>query len=128
MAARAGFSAQSSRKSFTDVTTLPEVDLAEHGAEGIATVLTKVLAFTPSASAARRLAEQNGLRLVLETGGEQTSAVLPEADALRPLGDVVAEHLAATDRTPEGIHVKAGRKLALVRGLAWTRRAVVAWQ
>ncbi|MGK5533036.1 tyrosine--tRNA ligase [Streptomyces sp. URMC 129] len=116
MAARAGFTAQFSRKSFTDVTTLPEVDLAEHGAEGIATVLTKVLEFTPSASAARRLAKQNGLRLVLQTGGDQTSAVLPEADALRPLGDVVAEHLAAAAGAPDGIYLKAGRKLALVRG------------
>ncbi|WP_059009484.1 tyrosine--tRNA ligase [Streptomyces specialis] len=116
MAARAGFTAQFSRKSFTDVATLPEVGLAEHGGEGIATVLSKVLEFTPSASAARRLAKQNGLRLVMETGGDQTSVVLPEADALRPLGEVVAEQLASAGGTPDGIYLKAGRKLALIRG------------
>ncbi|ONK15283.1 tyrosine--tRNA ligase [Streptomyces sp. MP131-18] len=116
MAARAGFTAQFSRRSFTDVGALPEVDLGEHGGEGIATVLTKILEFTPSASAARRLAKQKGLRLVLQTGEEQDSAVLAEADALRPLGEVVAEHLAAATGTPDGVFLKAGRKLAQVRG------------
>jgi tyrosyl-tRNA synthetase len=118
MAARDGFTAQFSRRSFGDVATLPRVGLAEHGGEGVATVLTKVLEFTPSASAARRLAKQNGLRLVLETDGEQRTAVLPEADALRPLGEVVAERLAeagaAAGEEPKGVYLKAGRKLAQV--------------
>ncbi|GAA1918093.1 tyrosine--tRNA ligase [Streptomyces sodiiphilus] len=117
MAARAGFTAQFSRKSFADVETLPEVDLAVCGGEGIATVLTRVLEFTPSASAARRLAKQNGLRLVLESaGGQQRTTVLPEADALRPLGEVVAEQLSAAGGEPDGVYLKAGRKLAQVRG------------
>jgi tyrosyl-tRNA synthetase len=118
MAAREEFARQFSRPRFGELTTLPEVDLAEHGGEGIATVLTKVLGFTPSASAARRLAKQNGLRLVLEAaGGEQETAVLPEGEALRPLGEVVAEHLArAPEPGPAGVYLKAGRKLAAVRG------------
>jgi tyrosyl-tRNA synthetase len=114
MTARAGFTAQFSKKSFTDVDTLPVVRLAEHGAEGIATVLTKVLEFTPSASAARRLAKQNGLRLVLETAAGQQAVVLAEADAPRELGEVVREHLAAAEEEPRGVYLKAGRKLARV--------------
>jgi tyrosyl-tRNA synthetase len=119
MAAREGFAAQFSRQRFGEVAALPEVDLAEHGGEGIAAVLTKVLGFTPSASAARRLAKQGGLRLVLEPeGGEQSAYVLPEAEALRPLGEVVAERLAEAPvpgSGPVGVYLKAGRKLALVR-------------
>lgn len=112
MAARAGFVAQFSKKSFADVGTLPSVDLAAHGAETIAAVLTTVLEFTPSASAARRLAKQNALRLVIEAETGQETVVLAEADAIRPLGEVVAEKLAAT---PGTAYLKAGRKLAQVR-------------
>jgi tyrosyl-tRNA synthetase len=118
MAARAGFAAQFSKKSFTEVESLPEVDLSVHGGEGIALVLTKILEFTPSASAARRLAKQNGLRLVMETDGGQQTSVLAEADALRPLGEVVTERLAASDTTASGVYLKAGRKLARLLGNA----------
>ncbi|NLU74792.1 tyrosine--tRNA ligase [Streptomyces sp. HNM0575] len=116
--ARAHFTAQFSKKSFSDVETLPTVDAAEHGGEGVAAILTKVLEFTPSASAARRMAKQNGLRLVVEPadGGEQHSIVLPEADALRPLGEVVPEKL---DEAGVGgtVYLKAGRKIAQIEGL-----------
>ena len=109
MAARAGFVAQFSKKSFSDVESLPVVDVAEHGAETVAAVLTKVLEFTPSASAARRLAKQNALRLVIETEDGQEVVVLAEADAIRPLGEVLAEKLA---EAPGTAYLKAGRKLA----------------
>ncbi|MFR9726922.1 tyrosine--tRNA ligase [Streptomyces sp. MS19] len=115
MAARAAFAAQFSRRSFTEVTALPEVSLAEHGAETVTTVLTKVLDFTPSASAARRLAKQNGLRLVLETADGQQAGALAEEDALRPLAEVVAERTAGPGGAPDGVYLKAGRKLARVR-------------
>jgi tyrosyl-tRNA synthetase len=125
MAARAGFTAQFSRKSFADVETLPFLDAgaAEHGGEGIAALLTKVLEFTPSASAARRIAKQNGLRLIIEPGegaGEpgQRTIVLPEADALRPLAEVVREKLAEGGEGAGGtVYLKAGRKIAEIRGL-----------
>ncbi|MBW1603674.1 tyrosine--tRNA ligase [Streptomyces sp. JJ66] len=117
MAARAGFVAQFSRKSFTDVGTLPVVDAGEHGGEGIAAVLTRVLEFAPSASAARRVAKQNGLRLIVEpSGGEQRALVLSEADALRPLAEVAAEKLAEAGVTGT-VYLKAGRKVAEVTGL-----------
>lgn len=113
MAARAGFIAQFSKKSFSDVESLPVVDVAVHGAETVATVLTKVLEFTPSASAARRLAKQNALRLVVEGEDGQQTVVLAEADSVRPLGEVLAEKLA----DPAGVaYLKAGRKLAQLEG------------
>jgi tyrosyl-tRNA synthetase len=116
MAARAGFTAHFSKKTFAEVGDLPAVDVAEHGGEGVATVLSKVLEFAPSASAARRLAKQNALRLVLETDSGQETVVLPEADALRPLAEVVADKLG--ERVAAGaVYLKAGRKLAVLRGL-----------
>ncbi|GHF30555.1 MULTISPECIES: tyrosine--tRNA ligase [Streptomyces] len=113
MTARAGFIAQFSRKSFTDVET-PVVELSEHGAEPATAVLSKVLGFQPSASAARRVAKQNGLRLVIESDGGQEAVVLPEAEAIRPLGEVVAEAVAKAGGTPR-VYLKAGRKLAELR-------------
>ncbi|AZS71126.1 tyrosine--tRNA ligase [Streptomyces lydicus] len=115
MAARAGFVAQFSKKSFSDVESLPSVDVAAHGAETVAAVLTTVLEFTPSASAARRLAKQNALRLVVEAEGEgkQQTVVLAEADAARPLGEVLAEKLADS---PGVAYLKAGRKLGRLDG------------
>ncbi|GAA2720797.1 MULTISPECIES: tyrosine--tRNA ligase [Streptomyces] len=114
MAARAGFVAQFSKKSFGDVET-PVVDLAEHGAEPATAVLSKVLGFQPSASAARRVAKQNGLRLVLQTADGQEAVVLAEAEALRPLGEVARELLGG--RTVDGVYLKAGRRIAELRGL-----------
>ncbi|MGK5498203.1 tyrosine--tRNA ligase [Streptomyces sp. URMC 125] len=116
MAARAGFTAQFSRKSFADVGSLPVVDAAEHGGKGIAAVLATVLEFTPSASAARRVAKQNGLRLVVETGQGQETVVLSEAEALRPLGEVVPEKLAEAGASGT-VYLKAGRKVAEVKGV-----------
>lgn len=118
MTARAGFVAQFSKKSFGDVETLPGVDVAEHGEEGIALVLTQVLEFTPSASAARRIAKQNGLRLIIEKLGEQRTVVLPEADALRPLTALVREKLdAEAEGSADAVYLKAGRKIAQIHGL-----------
>lgn len=119
MNARAGFVAHFSKKSFTEVEALPVVDTGEHGTETVATVLTKVLEFTQSASAARRLAKQNGLRLVIETDSGQQTAVIGEAAAIRPLGEVVAETLAEAGISAgsAGVYLKAGRKLARLEGL-----------
>ncbi|WP_326691332.1 MULTISPECIES: tyrosine--tRNA ligase [unclassified Streptomyces] len=119
MEARAGFVAQFSKKSFADVGSLPSVDVAEHGEEGIAAVMTNVLEFTPSASAARRIAKQNGLRLIVErAGAEQEAVVLPEADALRPLAEVVREKVTGSaGDAADAVYLKAGRKVAEIRGL-----------
>ncbi|MFI8854953.1 tyrosine--tRNA ligase [Streptomyces sp. NPDC053499] len=118
MAARAHFVAQFSKKSFSDLETLPVVDVAEHGEEGVAAVLTKVLEFTPSASAARRIAKQNGLRLIIERSGEkQQAVVVSEAEALRPLAEVAREAVSSGGGTADAVYLKAGRKVAELRGL-----------
>ena len=116
MKARAGFVAQFSRKSFTDVEALPTVDASVHGEEGVAAVLARVLEFVPSASAARRLAKQNALRVVVETGDGQRAIVLSESEALRPLAEVVTEKLAEAG-VSGSVYLKAGRKLAEITGL-----------
>ncbi|MCF3105069.1 tyrosine--tRNA ligase [Streptomyces roseoverticillatus] len=113
MAARAGFVAQFSKKNFSDVET-PVVELAEHGASSATAVLSQVLGFQPSASAARRVAKQNGLRLVVETDGGQEAVVLAEADAIRPLGEVVTETVAKVAGAGK-VYLKAGRKIAELR-------------
>ncbi|HET6635836.1 MAG TPA: tyrosine--tRNA ligase [Streptomyces sp.] len=115
MAARAGFTAHFSKKTFAEVGDLPVVDVAEHGAEGVTAVLSRVLQFAPSASAARRLAKQNALRLVVETDAGQQTVVLPEADALRPLAEGLADKL-GEQATGGTVYLKAGRKLAELRG------------
>ncbi|GAA2930765.1 hypothetical protein GCM10020221_28210 [Streptomyces thioluteus] len=79
-----GLIAQFSKKSFTDVEALPVVEVAEHGAGAGDRCPQQVLGFQPSASAARRVAKQNGLRLVVETGSGQQAIVLAESDAIRP--------------------------------------------
>ncbi|MGP3950487.1 tyrosine--tRNA ligase [Streptomyces sp. 7N604] len=119
MAARAAFVAQFSKKSFTEVGSLPSVDAAQHGAESVAAVLTKVLEFTPSASAARRIAKQNGLRLVVEADGGQQAFVLDEAAATRPLAEAVAQTLAGAGLAAGSgsVYLKAGRKIAELKGL-----------
>ncbi|MCK1796541.1 tyrosine--tRNA ligase [Streptomyces sp. XM4193] len=116
MKARAGFVAQFSKKSFGDVGTLPTVDASVYGAEGVAAVLARVLEFVPSASAARRLAKQNALRVVVEAAEGQQTAVLSESDALRPLAEVVREKLAESGASGS-VYLKAGRKLAEITGL-----------
>ncbi|MGK5731353.1 tyrosine--tRNA ligase [Streptomyces sp. URMC 124] len=113
MAARAGFVAQFSKKSFSDVET-PVVELSEHGDSPATAVLSQVLGFQPSASAARRVAKQNGLRLVVETDGGQEAVVLAEADAIRPLGEVVTETVAKVAGAGK-VYLKAGRKIAELR-------------
>jgi tyrosyl-tRNA synthetase len=116
-AARRHFTAQFSRRSFTEVESLPTVD-ASHGGDTVAQVLTKVLEFTPSSSAARRLAKQNALRVVVETGEGQRTANLSEDDVVRPLRDAVATALEAAGLTgtTDPVYLKAGRKVARIDG------------
>ncbi|MBA0050508.1 tyrosine--tRNA ligase [Streptomyces sp. AJS327] len=117
MTARAGFSARFSRRSFAEVESLPVLSLTEHGAEGVTAILARVLEFAPSASAARRVAKQNGLRLVVETADAgQVTLVLTEADALRPAAEVLPEKLAEAGASGT-VYLKAGRRVAEVQGL-----------
>jgi tyrosyl-tRNA synthetase len=117
-AARRHFTARFSRRTFAAVDSLPVVDPA-HGPEAVGSVLTRVLEFTPSTSAARRLARQNGLRVVLETDEGQRTATLAESDLTRPLHEAVTGALASAGLTavPDRVYLKAGRKVARIGGL-----------
>jgi tyrosyl-tRNA synthetase len=118
MAARQDFTAQFSRKSFADVETLPLVDLATSGNETVGAVLTHLLNFTPSVSAARRIARQNGLRIVVEHGDHQDTVILTEEATTRPLHEALAEALtnAVDDASvAASIYLKVGRKVAQIK-------------
>lgn len=113
-AAREAFTAQFSRHAFGELDELPEVALDALGDETVAQVLTGALEFTPSLSAARRLAKQNGLRVVVEVDGEQESVPLDEAAATSPARETLAGII--RDRRPDAeFYLKAGRRLARIR-------------
>ncbi len=119
MRARADFSARFSRRSYAEVETMPVLDLTANGGGRLGETLTGVLALTPSISAARRVAEQGGLRLVVEAQGRQDSVTLPAGAVARPVGEVVAEVVAELrPRADAKLYVKVGRKLARITGAA----------
>lgn len=112
MAARDAFNAQFSRHAFSDLKELAEVSLEADGEETIVQLLTRKLEFCASLSAARRLAKQNGLRVVIEADGRQESAVLDEAAAtskLKPVLDGIIDAHPGAD-----FYLKAGRQLARI--------------
>ncbi|WP_211216231.1 tyrosine--tRNA ligase [Longispora albida] len=105
-AARAEFGARFSRRSFAGTRNLPELSLAASGTETLGTLLTRDLGFAESMNALRRTAKGNGLRLVRETAAGQESEILPEEAVYRTLAEVAGD--------PEGLYVKAGRKVARI--------------
>lgn len=112
MEARAGFTAQFSKHTFNAVHDLPEIDTLDHSARTLGDVLTSVLGFTPSLSAARRLAKQNGLRLISEDeASQQTAAPVTEAMLTQSLHDILTALPSLLER-PATLYLKAGRKVA----------------
>ncbi|GAA2996718.1 tyrosine--tRNA ligase [Streptomyces drozdowiczii] len=118
MAARRHFTARFSRRSFGDVESLPVVPAA-HSNDPVAAVLTQVLEFAASTSAARRLAKQNALRLVVETAEGQKTVTLSEDDVTCPLHEAVKTALATAGSTSaaDTVYLKAGRKVAKIEGV-----------
>lgn len=118
MSARAAFTAQFSRRTFSDVESLPTVDASQDRTKTLGAVLARTLEFTPSVSAARRIARQNGLRVVIESDDGQSSVILPEEAVGRSLHDVVSEVVTNTDQQAShtGVYLKAGRKVARLHG------------
>jgi tyrosyl-tRNA synthetase len=111
-AARAEFTARFSKRTFGDTQNLPAVSLKEHAETPVLTLLTQVLDFAPSNSAARRVAAQNGLRLIAETSdGEQQTTQLDEDAVQQPLSALVNAADAAGEAT---FYLKAGRKIARI--------------
>jgi len=109
MRAREGFTAQFSRRGFAEMQDLPAV-----GDPSLSVVeVVKALGFASSNGEVRRVAEQNGLRLVAEPsgGGPQRQVALTVDDIRRPLSEVVEGEL---DGVGGELYLKVGRKLARV--------------
>ncbi|MFH8380146.1 hypothetical protein ACH4E7_04285 [Kitasatospora sp. NPDC018058] len=100
-AARAEFTARFSKRTFGEAQNLPAISFKEHAETPLANVLTQILGFAPSNSAARRVAAQNGLRLIAEAAdGEQHTTQLDEGVAIRPRQR--GRHRLGSDLLPHG--------------------------
>ncbi|MBV8931048.1 MAG: tyrosine--tRNA ligase [Kutzneria sp.] len=107
MKAREEFVARFSKRTFGEVEDLPTVaDLSQPVTEVI-----KALGFAKSNGDVRRVAQQNGLRLVVESDGDQEQVTLSADDAREPLADVVKGKL---DGQTGDYYLKVGRKLARI--------------
>lgn len=110
-AARAEFTARFSKRSFGDTQNLPVVSLKEHAETSLGVLLIQTLDFASSLSAVRRIAQQNGLRLITEADGEQHATPLAEAAVQQTLAAVLTEAGAADGAE---LYLKAGRKIARI--------------
>lgn len=103
--ARREFASRFSKRSFQDVDDLPVVtNLGPTLAE-----VVRSLGFAKSNGEVRRIAEQNGLRLIVEaTSGQEHVSLGPE-ESHEPLGALVEDKLKDRQGT---VYLKVGRKLA----------------
>jgi tyrosyl-tRNA synthetase len=107
MKAREEFVARFSKRAFSEVEDLPTVtDLTQPVIE-----VVKALGFAKSNGDVRRVAQQNGLRLVIESEDSQDQVTLSADDAREPLAAVVKDKL---DGETGELYLKVGRKLARV--------------
>jgi tyrosyl-tRNA synthetase len=107
MKAREEFVARFSQRTFGEVDNLPTVtDLNQTVTEVI-----KVLGFATSNGDVRRVAEQNGLRLVVETSSGQEQVILTADDAREGLAAVIKDKL---NGKAGDVYLKVGRKLARI--------------
>jgi tyrosyl-tRNA synthetase len=105
MKAREGFVARFSTRSFGDVEDLPTVsDLGQPVVEAV-----KALGFAASNGEVRRVAQQNGLRLVVESAGAQNQIPLGPDDIRTTLGALIKDKVTADGGD---LYLKVGRKLA----------------
>jgi tyrosyl-tRNA synthetase len=107
MKAREDFVAHFSRRVFSQVENLPTVaDLSRPLTE-----VVRSLGFAASNSDVRRVAEQNGLRLVVETEGGQRQVTLSADDIREPLTAVIKDKL---DGVTGEVFLKVGRRIARI--------------
>jgi tyrosyl-tRNA synthetase len=107
MKAREEFVARFSKRAFGEVDDLPTIaDLNQPVTE-----VVKALGFAKSNGDVRRVAQQNGLRLVVESDGNQDQVTLSADDAREPLAAVVKDKL---DGLTGDLYLKVGRKLARI--------------
>lgn len=107
MQVREEFVARFSTRTFSEVDDLPTI--TELGQP--LTEVVKNVGFATSNGDVRRLAQQNGLRLVVESDGNQEQVPLAAEDAYTPLASLLKDKLDA----PTGdYYLKVGRKLARI--------------
>jgi tyrosyl-tRNA synthetase len=107
MKAREEFVARFSKRTFADVEDLPTItDLGQS-----VTDAANALGFARSNGDVRRVAQQNGLRLVVETESGHEQVTLTADEAREPLDAVVKDKL---DGQNGGLYLKVGRKLARI--------------
>ena len=107
MKAREEFVARFSKRTFAQVGDLPTIaDLTQPVTE-----VVKTLGFAKSNGDVRRVASQNGLRLVVESDGNQAQVPLNADEIREPLATLVKDKL---DGQTGDYYLKVGRKLARI--------------
>lgn len=107
MKAREEFVARFSKRAFGEVEDLPAIaDLSQPVTE-----VVKALGFAKSNGDVRRVAQQNGLRLVVESEGGQEQVTLSADETREPLATLVKDKL---DGQIGDFYLKVGRKLARI--------------
>ncbi|MGH8964365.1 MAG: tyrosine--tRNA ligase, partial [Actinomycetes bacterium] len=107
MKAREEFVARFSKRTFSEIEDLPVVtDLSQ-----TITDIVRALGFAKSGGEVRRVAQQNGLRLVVESDTGQGQFTLSADEAREPLAGVVKDRL---DAQAGEYYLKVGRKLARI--------------
>jgi tyrosyl-tRNA synthetase len=85
--------------------------LKDHAEDTLGALISRTLDFAPSVSAVRRVAQQNGLRLIREADGDQHTTQLTEASVQQTLAAAVGE-AGALDGAE--LYLKVGRKVARI--------------
>ncbi|MDQ1015776.1 hypothetical protein [Streptomyces afghaniensis] len=80
-----------SKGSFGDALNLPVVSRKDHAEETLGALISRTLDVAPSISAVCWVVQQNGLRLIRESNGEQQPKPLTEASVQHTLDAVVSE-------------------------------------
>jgi len=107
MKSREEFTARFSKRAFGEVEDLPTVaDLTVSVVEAV-----KELGFAKSNGDVRRVADQNGLRLVVESESGQDQVALSADDARETLAAILADKFGGR---PGDHYLKVGRKLARI--------------
>ncbi|MGI8815751.1 MAG: tyrosine--tRNA ligase [Pseudonocardia sp.] len=107
MQAREQFLARFSKLTFAQAGDLPTVcNLGQSVSDAV-----KALGFAKSNGEVRRVAEQNGLRLVVESEGGQEQVLLTPDEAREPLETVIKDKL---NELSGDYYLKFGRKLARI--------------
>lgn len=107
MKAREEFVARFSTRTFADVENLPSVTELSQTVNDI----VKALGFAKSNGDVRRVAEQNGLRIVIESDTRQDQITLTAEEAREPLAAVLKNKV---DGRSGDCYLKVGRKLARI--------------